>query len=101
MVAQGKKLYAGEGLCIACHGPDGKGVVGPSLSDATWLHGTGTFEEILARVVEGVPAAISKTGVIMPPKGGSKLKDDQLRAVAAYVWTLGRAARKAASGQKP
>ena len=27
-------------------------------------------------------------GAIMPPKGGSAITDDQVKAVAAYVWTL-------------
>lgn len=96
MVAQGKKLFGGEGLCIACHGPDARGAIGPNLTDATWLHGKGSFEEIVTRIVEGVPAPISKSGIVMPPKGGSKLKDEQVKAVAAYVWSLGRAARAAA-----
>ena len=90
MIAQGKKLFAGDGLCFSCHGPDAKGLVGPDLTDATWLVGKGTFEEIVARILEGVPADKSKSGVVMPPKGGSKLKDDQVRAIAAYIWSLSR-----------
>ena len=89
-IAQGKKLFSGEGLCFSCHGPEAKGLVGPDLTDRTWLLGTGTFDEIVARIVEGVPAGKSKSGVIMPPKGGAKLKDEQLRAIAAYVWSLSR-----------
>lgn len=76
-------------------------MVGPNLTDATWLHGAGHYDEIVARILEGVPVPISKTGIVMPPRGGSRLKDDLVRAVAAYVWTLGRAARKAAAGQAP
>jgi hypothetical protein len=26
----------------------------------------------------------------MPPRGGANLKDEQVRAVAAYVWSLSR-----------
>jgi mono/diheme cytochrome c family protein len=90
MVAQGKKLFGGDGLCFSCHGPEAKGLVGPDLTDRTWLRGTGTFEEIVARILEGVPAGQSKSGVVMPPKGGANLKDEQVRAVAAYVWSLSR-----------
>lgn len=93
MVAQGKKLFGGDGLCFSCHGPEGRGLVGPDLTDATWLIGKGTFEEIVARILEGIPADKSKSGVVMPPKGGAKLKDEQVRAVAAYVWSLGRNAK--------
>ena len=89
-IAQGKKLFSGDGLCFSCHGPEAKGLVGPDLTDGTWLIGKGTFEEIVARIVEGVPVGKSKSGVIMPPKGGAKLKDEQVRAVAAYVWSLSR-----------
>lgn len=89
-IAQGKKLFSGEGLCFSCHGPEAKGLVGPDLTDGIWLLGKGTFDEIVARIVEGVPADKSKSGVVMPPKGGSKLKDEQVRSVAAYVWSLSR-----------
>jgi mono/diheme cytochrome c family protein len=30
----------------------------------------------------------SKTGTIMPPKGGSQLTDEQVREVSAYVWSI-------------
>ena len=89
-IAQGKKLFSGEGLCFSCHGPEAKGLVGPDLTDGTWLIGKGTLDEIITRILEGVPADKSKSGVVMPPKGGSKLKDEQVRAVAAYVWSLSR-----------
>jgi mono/diheme cytochrome c family protein len=90
MVAQGKKLFGGDGLCFSCHGPEARGLVGPDLTDATWLTGKGTFEEIVTRIQEGVPAGKSRSGVVMPPRGGANLKDEQVRAVAAYVWSLSR-----------
>lgn len=90
MIAQGKTLYAGPGLCSACHGPEAKGVkgIGPDLTDAEWLHGDGSYGALVSRIQEGVPAAISKTGMVMPPRGGSRLDDNQVKAVAAYVWSL-------------
>jgi mono/diheme cytochrome c family protein len=93
-IAQGKKLFSGEGLCFSCHGPEAKGLVGPDLTDGIWLIGTGKFDQIVARILEGVPADKSKSGVVMPPRGGTKLKDEQVRAVAAYVWSLSRKAGK-------
>ena len=88
VIAAGKKIFLGEGLCLACHGPDAKGLVGPNLTDQAWLQGTGTFPEILARVLAGVTSEQSKQGQIMPPRGGSGISDEQVRAVAAYVWSL-------------
>ena len=88
MVAKGKKIFGGAGLCIACHGPQGKGITGPDLTDATWLHFDGTYQAIVKIVTNGIDDKASKTGVIMPPKGGSAISDQDVRAVAAYVWTL-------------
>jgi len=92
MVGEGQKLYAGAGICGACHGPDGKGVqgLGANLTDTTWLHSDGSYEAIVRQVLQGVTADKSTSGVAMPPKGGSQLTETQVRAVAAYVWTLGR-----------
>jgi cytochrome c oxidase cbb3-type subunit 3 len=94
MVAAGKKVFLGEGLCLACHGPDGKGALGPDLTDAAWLHGSGTYAEIVNRIRNGVPPDSSRTGQIMPPNGGGTLDDGKVRAVAAYVWTLSRTKAK-------
>jgi mono/diheme cytochrome c family protein len=96
MIADGQKIYAGPGLCSACHGPQAKGIngLGPNLTDAEWLHSDGTYEALVAQVTTGVPASKSKGGVAMPPKGGSALTEAQIRAVAAYVWSLGPRAAK-------
>ena len=88
MVAKGKKVFSGAGLCLACHGPDGKGTIGPNLTDREWLHVDGSFDQIVKLVLAGVDQAASKTGQIMPPKGGSSINEADVRAVAAYVWTL-------------
>ncbi len=87
-ILEGKSLFVGEGLCLACHGADAKGSIGPDLTDNIWLHGTGSFAEIVARVLAGVSSEQSKLGQIMPPRGGSGITDEQVRAVAAYVWSL-------------
>jgi mono/diheme cytochrome c family protein len=89
-IADGKKVFAGPGLCSACHGPAAKGItgLGPNLTDAEWLHSDGSFEALVTQITAGVPASKSKSGVAMPAKGGGPLTDAQLRAVAAYVWSL-------------
>jgi mono/diheme cytochrome c family protein len=94
LVQEGQVLYSSSGLCFACHGPTGRGVpgAGPDLSDGDWLHGDGSFDFLLGRILGGVSATESKSGAIMLPKGGSQITDDQAKAVAAYVWSL-RSAR--------
>ena len=90
MVQEGQQVFVGAGICSACHGPDATGAIGPYLTDAEWLIGMGGYEELVAQIVEGVTAAdaTNPLGAIMPPRGGTGISDAQVRAVAAYVWTL-------------
>lgn len=90
MVTDGGTFFKGAGLCSACHGPDAKGLpqLGPDLTDAKWLHNKGTYDDIVKQIMTGVTAEKSTTGMIMPPNGGSALTDEQVKAVAAYVWGL-------------
>lgn len=92
MVAQGKTIYSGAGICSSCHGPAGAGVpsLGADLTDAEWLHSDGTYEGVVKTVKEGVTAQASSSGIPMPAKGGTKISDDDVNAVSAYVWTLGK-----------
>lgn len=90
MVEDGKQLWGGQGLCLACHGVAAKGGLGPDLTDGKWDHINGSFEQLVARIIKGVMPDESKSGQIMPPRGGGGLSDDQVKAVAAYVWTLNR-----------
>ena len=59
----------------------------PNLTDTTWLHGDGSLTFIESVVKSGVPKA-RQSAAPMPPKGGGKLTAEQLRAVAAYVYSL-------------
>lgn len=90
MVDEGKTLYHGAGICYTCHGPDGIGVtgLGPALNDATWLHSDGSYDALVGQIMGGVAAGESTSGVAMPAKGGSAITDEQVRAVAAYVYSL-------------
>ena len=87
MVAEGQTLFT---TCAACHGPDAKGLpnLGPNLTDAEWLDADGTWASIQATVKTGVPQP-KQSQTPMPPMGGAQLTDDQIKAVAAYVWSLG------------
>ena len=88
LIAQGDKIFHGAGNCYACHGSNAQGLVGPNLTDAEWIHSKGTYEDIVAQVIKGVPKEESKSGIVMPPRGGSTISDDDVKAVAAYVYSL-------------
>jgi len=90
MVEKGKTIWKGTGLCFACHGPEGKGAVGPSLTDKEWIHvKDGDYAGIVAIVTKGITAAEAKLGKgPMPAKGGSQISDEDVKAVSAYVWSL-------------
>ena len=90
MVQEGQQIFAGVGICAVCHGPDASGAIGPNLTDAEWLLDDGEYEQIVARILSGVTRAeaTNSLGATMPPKGGAAITDAQVRAVAAYVWTL-------------
>ena len=90
MVEEGKGIYNGAGICMSCHGPTGEGIpnLGANLTDDEWLHIDGSYESIVQNILEGVTAQQSSSGVPMPAKGGTAITDDQVNAVAAYVWTL-------------
>lgn len=91
-VSEGKAIFTSTGLCFACHGPEGRGMVGvgPDLTDTTWIHIDPDLPELVELIREGVDASKSSNGVVMPPNGGAALNPEQVRAVATYVWTLSR-----------
>lgn len=67
LIDGGKAVFFGRPSCVTCHAVGGKGTErGPDLSDETWIHGSGTYEEIVELVTHGVPLAESDTGREMP-----------------------------------
>ncbi len=90
MIDQGKQIYAGAGLCYVCHGPEGEGMpgLGASLADKEWVHSDGSYEGIAKSILNGVEASKSTSGTAMPAKGGSGITDEQVKAVAAFVYKL-------------
>ncbi|HEY5739502.1 MAG TPA: c-type cytochrome [Gammaproteobacteria bacterium] len=69
------ELY--QSACLACHSTGAAGA--PRIGDATaWA----------ARLVKGVDALVSSAvnGIgAMPPRGGSQISDEQIRAVVEYI----------------
>jgi cytochrome c oxidase cbb3-type subunit III len=79
--AAGAQIFAEN--CVACHGEDGKGnrdMGAPNLTDAIWLYG-GDAAALTSTVSNG------RSGVM--PSWATKLSEDQIRAVAAYVHSRG------------
>lgn len=66
--------------CVACHRADGGGLVGPALTDDSYLHG-GRLADIANTITVGVPAK----GMIAWSK---VLKQDQIRDLTCYVHSL-------------
>lgn len=77
--AAGKAVF--EQNCVACHGADAHGGVGPNLTDADWIHG-GTLPEITNTVTNGV----TEKGMLA---WGPILGPEKVAQVAAYVHSLG------------
>ena len=78
--ARGKALY--DGVCVACHGVDGKGnqaLGAPDLTDDYWMYGDS--REALR---EGI--ANGHHGIM--PAHRALLGETRSRLAAAYVWSL-------------
>jgi mono/diheme cytochrome c family protein len=80
--------------CTRCHGADAKGAQnGPNLTTATHMHVNGTYDDFVRIITSGVPrdSIQDKSHRFgMQPRGGTQnpLNDDQIKAVAAYVFSL-------------
>ncbi|HEX7857161.1 MAG TPA: c-type cytochrome [Sphingobium sp.] len=89
----GRRIYLGEvrsGTCSGCHGSDGRGSsAGASLVGPEWLWTDGSIPSLAKVIAAGVPNP-RKSGGAMPPKGGTDLSEQDVQAVAAYVWTIGK-----------
>ncbi len=78
-IAQGQEVWTQ--ICVACHLPDGRGLVGPSVIDPYWKYGdsdAALFETVNA----GRPLG-------MPP-WGPQLGNEKIWKVLAYMETLER-----------
>lgn len=99
MIARGDSIYHGKaagGLCFGCHGNDGEGVPGiaPDMTTGKWLDGDGSYGAIMTSVELGVSKP-KQSAMPMPPMGGSQLRPADIRAVAAYVYSLTHPAKPA------
>jgi cytochrome c oxidase cbb3-type subunit 3 len=76
-VNTGKRLF-GQYNCSGCHSNGGGGMA-PDLMDDVWIYG-GRLEQIHQTLVEGRPNGM--------PSWGSKVPDEQLWQISAYVRSL-------------
>lgn len=89
MVAQGTQVYS-TGVCIACHGATAGGTpLAPALNDAVWLNIDGEYESIVEVITTGV-AAPKQFATPMMPMGGGAYSTEQVRQIAAYLYSISR-----------
>jgi mono/diheme cytochrome c family protein len=80
---------SGGATCSGCHGSDAKGSgIGADLTAGKWLGSDGSLSGIQQTITNGVPHPKEHNGA-MAPMGGVQLSQDDLKAVAAYVWAFG------------
>jgi mono/diheme cytochrome c family protein len=92
MVATGDSIFHARS-CRNCHGADAKGRTnGPDLTSGKFLHVSGAYDDFVRIITTGVPADAIKDKSHpnpMRPRGGNPpLTDDDIKAVAAYVYSL-------------
>ncbi len=77
-ISKGEAIFKAN--CVACHGEQAQGIVGPNLTDKFWLHG-GKSEDIVLSITGGWVAK----GM---PSWGPVLGPEKIHWVAAYVLSL-------------
>lgn len=77
-LASGKAIYDRE--CVACHAPEGQGLIGPNFTDNYWIHG-GSISDVFKTVKYGVP----QKGMI---PWQTKLSPKEMQDVSSYILTF-------------
>jgi cytochrome c oxidase cbb3-type subunit 3 len=78
VIQEGKGIFVKN--CVACHGQNAEGIVGPNLTDDYWIHGGG-IKNVFKTIKYGVP----QKGMI---SWQSQLNPNQMQAVSSYVLSL-------------
>lgn len=78
VLAAGKAVFTQN--CVACHGQNAEGVVGPNLTDEYWLHG-GKINNVFKTIKYGIP----EKGMISWEK---QLSAKQISDVSNYIESL-------------
>jgi cytochrome c oxidase cbb3-type subunit III len=77
LIKEGKEEFGKR--CASCHGPDGKGGIGPDLSAKKFKYGR-TAPEVTTTVVEGRPGGM--------PAFKNELSKDKIEGLVQYVLSL-------------
>jgi cytochrome c oxidase cbb3-type subunit 3 len=77
-LGEGELIF--KGVCAACHGQKGEGLVGPNFTDEYWIHGGG-IKDLFKVIKYGVP----DKGMIA---WSAQLKPVDMQKVASYILTL-------------
>ncbi|MFN3331210.1 MAG: c-type cytochrome [Caldilinea sp.] len=88
--ANGAKIFATA--CVACHGPEGKGVtgLGKDLTTSEWTQQQ-TDEQLIEFIKRGRDAGdpLNTTGIAMPPRGGNPaMTDQEIADIVAFMRTI-------------
>ena len=77
-VEMGKEIYMQK--CRSCHGTDGRGTIGPDLTDNEWKYGS-SDNQLFESISEGRPGGM--------PGWKNKLGEEKIRNVILYVRHIG------------
>ncbi len=77
-IARGEALFKAN--CVACHGEQGQGIIGPNLTDKFWIHG-GAPQNIVTSISTGWP----EKGM---PGWELSLGEEKVYWLAAYVASI-------------
>jgi mono/diheme cytochrome c family protein len=90
MIRQGDSVFQTAGGCVTCHGPDAMGMPDKGSALSMGLNFVPVeWAAIDSGITQGIPEAITRTSIAMPPRGAaSNLTPEQIRQVAAYVWAI-------------
>ncbi|MEI2776431.1 MAG: cytochrome c [Tetrasphaera sp.] len=88
--ANGGKIFSTA--CVACHGPEAKGVtgLGKDLTTSEWV-GQQSDAQLVEFIKKGRDAAdpLNTTGVAMPPKGGNPaMSEQEIADIVAFVRSI-------------
>ena len=87
VVAKGHEIF--KTYCVACHGDNAEGKIGPPLVAHKWRYG-GDPDSILTTIRGGRPNGM--------PTWSKAISDDKIQLVAAYVFSLSHGASAPESG---
>ncbi|MCW5625333.1 MAG: c-type cytochrome [Burkholderiales bacterium] len=86
-VTEGKKLYHSTG-CLACHGNNARGAVGPDLTDDVWMRKYS--DEMVFKTIKNGRSGTAMSGF------GNDLSDEQIWQIITWLGDENRKRKEAA-----